>query len=75
MFHEVQRDFRFRFEGYILGNASFFPSRFVIGPFFWQIQAISDGKAGMVVGGGNRNRVLAVVLFAELAAILARDPN
>ena len=40
-----------------------------------QIQAISDRQAGMIIGGRQAHRHLAVVLFAELTAVLPGHAN
>ena len=75
LFHQIQGDFWFRFKGYIFRDTSFSPSRFVIGPFLRPIHAIADGKASVMIGCGNRNCVLTVILLAKLAAILPCDVN
>src|SRR3954463_4856139 len=40
-----------------------------------QVEAIGDGQAGRAIGERERHRHLALVLFAELAAALTRDPD
>jgi hypothetical protein len=72
---QIDGDFRLGLECYICWNARLLPPLLVINPFLRQIQAVADRKTGVVVGDRERDRVLAVVLLAELAAILTGYAN
>src|SRR5580693_5162067 len=51
------------------------PARLVLRPILSEIEPISDGKAGLMVGQRQRHRDLTVILLAELAAILPGHPD
>jgi len=51
------------------------PARGIRRPLQWQIQPVGDRQAGRVVGNRQGDRYLAIVLLAELAAILPRYPD
>jgi hypothetical protein len=57
------------------GNAGFLSPFRVAGPFLRKVKLISDRKAGVMIGMRQRHRDLAIRLFANLAAILMRNPN
>src|SRR5258707_15508173 len=42
---------------------------------FWQIKTIGDGQASVMIGNRKRHGNLTIVLLAELAAILPRNPD
>ena len=51
------------------------PARLILGPILGQIKLIGDRQAGIVIGQRQRHRHLAVILLAELAAILPGYPD
>ncbi len=59
----------------LFGHSSLAPSRPVGGPGFGQIESVGNGLAGLLVGHRQRHRYLAVVLLAQLPAILTRYPD
>jgi hypothetical protein len=60
-------------EFYIFGHTRFLSPRRVVSPGLRQVQSIRDRQTRVVVGDRQRNCYLAIVLFAELSAILPRD--
>src|SRR3954471_1702006 len=71
----IERDLRLGLEGDLRGHARRLAPCWIISPLLRQGQTVSDGQAGRVVGERERHGHWAVVLFAELAAILARHPD
>ena len=67
----VKRDLRLGAEDDILRDACFGPPVRIVCPALRQIEPVGDGQARMVIGHRQAHRDLAVVLLAELAAILA----
>ena len=47
----------------------------IVGPYLGKIELIGRGNAGMLSGKRNADRHSAVILLAQLTAILARDSN
>jgi hypothetical protein len=72
---QFKGDFRLGLERDIGGNACLLPPYLVIDPFLRHIHTVADREAGVVAGDRERNRVLAVVLLAKLAAILTRHTH
>src|SRR3954467_2600902 len=71
----IERDLRLGLEGDLLGHARRLAPRRIVSPLLRQVQAVSDRQTGRVIGKRERHGHLAVVLLAELAAVLTRDPN
>jgi len=71
-FNLVQRDLRLGLKGHCFRYARFFPSCLVVGPHLGKIQAEGDRHAGALCRDGKANGYPAVILFAHLAAVLAR---
>ena len=71
----LERDLRLGLEGDVLGHAGLPAPRLVIGPGLGQIEPIGDRQAGVLVRHRQRHRDLAVVLLAELAAVLPRHAD
>ena len=71
----VQRDLGLGLEDDIIRHACLSSPVRVIGPLMRQIQAIGDGQAGVIIGGRQAHGNLAVVLFAELPAVLPRHAD
>ena len=71
----IERDLRLGLERNLFGNAGLLAAGGVRGPGLRQIKPIGDRQARMRVGQRQRNRRLAIVLLAELAAILARHSD
>src|SRR5215213_2650425 len=70
-----QRDLRFGLEGDLLRHARLSEPSRIIRPFLRQIEAVSDRQARGAIGERERHGHLAVVLFAELTAVLTRDAH
>jgi hypothetical protein len=70
-----QRDLGLGLKRDILRHSRFRPPCRIIGPLLGQIETIRDGKARMTVRDRQRNGNLAIILLAELAAILPRHAN
>jgi hypothetical protein len=51
------------------------PADRIVGPFFRQIQPVGNGQAALVSSHRQAHRHLAVVLLAQLTAILPRHPD
>ena len=58
-----------------LWNAGFLAARAIVGPRFGQIQSMRNRQAGRIIGDRKRHRDLAIVLLAQLAAILPPHAN
>src|SRR4051794_39221882 len=71
----AQCDLWLGLEDDIFGYASCGASGGIINPLVRQIQAISERQAGVIVGRRNAHRDLAVVLLAELPAVLPRHAD
>ena len=71
----LQRDLGLGLELDVRGDAGFGPAKRVIDPILWQIQPVGDGQAALMGGHGQTYRHLAVVLLAQLAAILPGHTN
>src|ERR1700736_4635768 len=71
----LQCDLWFCLEFYVFGHTRFLSPRRVVSPGLRQVQSIRDGQTRVVVGDRQRNCYLAIVLFAELSAILPRDAD
>lgn len=71
----IERDLGLGAKGDLCGNARLAPACRVRGPLLRQIQPPAHRQARMAVGKRQRNGGLAVVLLAELAAILPRPPT
>src|SRR5215470_19033437 len=74
-FDLLQRDLWFCLEFYIFGHTRFLSPRRVVGPGLRQVQSIRYGQTRVIVGDRQRNCYLAIVLLAELSAILPRDTD
>ncbi|MDT4841812.1 hypothetical protein FQZ97_756850 [compost metagenome] len=70
-----QRNLRLGGERDIVWHAGFFAASRIVGPFLGQIKLIGNRKAALLCGQRQADRHLAIVLFAKLAAILARHAN
>ena len=70
-----QRDLGLGLKRDILRHSRFRPPRRIVGPLLGQRETIRDGKARMTVRDRQRNGNLAIILLAELAAILPRHAN
>src|SRR4051812_9382639 len=71
----IERDLRLGLEGDRLGHTRRLAPCRIVSPLLRQIQTIGDRQTGRVIGERERHGHLAVVLLAELAAILARHPD
>src|SRR5689334_20847501 len=71
----IERDRRLGLEGDFLGHARRLAPRRIVSPLLRQVEAIGDGQAGRVIGELERHGHLAIVLLAELAAVLTRYPG
>ncbi len=69
----VEGDLRLGGETQLPWHADLGTALGVLGPGLGQIQAPGDRQAGLLVGYREADGDLAVVLFAELAAVLPRD--
>src|SRR5689334_1011453 len=74
-FDLLQRDLWFCLEFYVFGYTRFLSPRLIVGPGLRQVQSIRDGQTRVIVGDRQRNCYLAIVLLAELSAILPRDAD
>src|SRR5712691_1733391 len=64
-----------RLEHHLLRNRRLSPPPTIAGPHLRKVQTIGSGNAYRLVGHGDRNCNLAVVLLAEHATVLARHPD
>src|SRR3954466_15796018 len=71
----IERNLGLGLEGDLLRHTRLLAPGWIISPLLRQVEAIGDGQAGRAIGARERHRHLAVVLLAELAAILARHPD
>src|SRR3954452_12692937 len=71
----IERDLRLGLEGDLLRHAGLSAPGWIISPLLRQVEAIGDGQAGRAIGKRERHGHLAIVLLAELAAILTRHPH
>src|SRR4051812_26140117 len=71
----IERDLGFGLEGDRRGHACRLAPGWIITPPLRKIEAIGDRQTAGVMGEGERHRHLAIVLLAELAAILTRHPD
>src|SRR4051812_42053950 len=71
----IERNLGFGLEGDLLRHTRLLAPGWIISPLLREIEAIGDGQAGGAIGERERHSHLAIVLLAELAAILARDPD
>src|SRR3954470_20684080 len=71
----IERDLRLGLEGDLLRHTRLLAPGWIINPLLRQIETIGDGQAGRAIGERERHGHLAIVLFAELAAGLTRDPD
>src|SRR3954469_18044765 len=71
----IEGDLRLGLEGDLRGYARRLAPPRIVSPLLRQIEAIGDGQAGRAIGERERHGHLAVVLLAELAAILTPDPD
>ena len=72
---QAERDLRLGLENDGVGNTRLFAPTLVLGPFLWQVEAIADRQAGVMMGERKRHRGLAVGPLAKLTAILPRHPD
>src|SRR3954447_22834110 len=59
----------------LFGHARLLAPLWMVGPYLGKIELIGSGNAGMLSGKRYAHRHSAVILFAQLTAILARDSN
>ena len=71
----IERDLRLGLEHDLLRNPRLALACAVARPFLRQIQPVGDRQARMAIGQRQRHRHLAVVLLAELTAILPRHAD
>src|SRR4051812_37228121 len=71
----VERNLGLGLEGDRLGHTGFLAPGWIVSPLLRQVEAIGDGQAGGAIGERERHGHLAIVLLAELAAILTRHPD
>src|SRR3954470_8064455 len=71
----IERNLGLGLEGDFLGHARRLAPRRIVSPLLRQVQAVSDRQTGRVIGERERHGHLAVVLLAELAAVLTRYPD
>jgi hypothetical protein len=71
----VERDLRLGLEHDVLRHAGFRAPRRVGGPFLGEIEPKGDRQVRLLVGCRERDGDLAIVLFAELAAVLRRHAD
>src|SRR5712691_1807674 len=64
-----------RLEHHLLRNRRLSPPPTIAGPHLRKVQTIGSGNAYRLVGHGDRNCNLAVVLLAEHTTVLARHPD
>src|SRR3954471_18999928 len=70
----IERDLRLGLEGDRRGHAGLLAPGWIIRPLLWQVEAIGDRQAGRAIGERERHSHLAIVLLAQLTAILTRHP-
>src|SRR3954467_9688128 len=71
----IERNLGLGLEGDRLGHTGLLAPGWIINPLLRQVEAIGDRQAGRAIGKRERHGHLAIVLLAELAAILARHPD
>src|SRR5262245_41407119 len=71
----AERDLRLGLEGDLSRHAGLLAALLVVGPRFGEIETHGNRQARLVAGHRQCHRHLAVVLLAELAAVLARNPD
>src|ERR1700704_2196046 len=71
----IERDLQLGLEADIFGHTGLAPPLAILGPFFRQIQAVGHRQACIVIGDRQRHRHLAVILLADLAAVLSVHPD
>ena len=71
----IQRDLWLGLEADILGHAGLAAPLGILGPGFRQVEAIGHRQTGLGVGHRERHGNLAVVLFADLTAVLPSHPD
>ena len=70
-----QRDLRFGRKADVLGHAGLAPPHRIVSPVLGKIEPVGDRQAGRMMGDRQRNGHLAIVLLAELPAILPRHSD
>src|ERR1700739_97946 len=71
----IERHVRLGLKTNLFGHARLLAPLSIVGPYLGKIELISRGNAGMLSGKRYAHRHSAVILLAQLTAILARDPN
>src|SRR3954466_5669265 len=71
----IERNLGLGLEGDRLGHTGLLAPGWIVSPLLRQIEAIGDRQAGRAIGKRERHSYLAIVLLAELTAILARHPH
>ena len=71
----LQRDLALRLERDVLGDLAAAAALGIIDPLVRHVKAIGHRQAGAMVGQRQRHGDLAIVLLAELAAVLPRDAD
>src|SRR3954462_12764759 len=66
----IERNLGLGLEGDLLRHAGLLAPGWIISPLLRQVEAIGDGQAGRAIGERERHGHLAIVLFAELTAVL-----
>ena len=71
----IERNLGLGLEGHLLGHTGLLAPGWIIRPLLRQVEAIGDRQAGRAIGKRERHSHLAIVLLAELSAILTRHPH
>src|SRR3954468_2350024 len=71
----IERNLGLGLEGDFLRHAGLLAPGWIISPLLRQVQTVSDRQAGRAIGERERHGHLAIVLLAELAAVLTRYPD
>src|SRR6478735_7141852 len=71
----IERHVRLGLKSNLFGHAGLLAPLWIVGPYLGKIELIGSGNAGMLSGKRYAHRHSAVILFAQLTAILARDSN
>src|SRR3954452_21435001 len=71
----IERNLGLGLEGDRLGHAGLLAPGWIISPLLRQVGGIGEREGGRAVGKQERHSPLAIVLLAELPAILTRPPH
>src|SRR4051794_39502461 len=71
----IERNLGLGLEGDRLRHAGLLAPGWIISPLLRQVEAIGDRQAGRAIGERERHSHLAIVLLAQLTAVLTRHPD